>query len=81
LSAHFTAKAIHCRWRRRTGWEGVRAGTDAKSQVDEITLGPNSTALKLRLSYVGKLAHDDVLLLLIEGDMENDNRILESSSG
>ena len=62
---------------RVQGWLERRTRTSARSTADEITLEPNSGALKLRLSYVGQLASDEVLLRLIEGDVGNDNHVLE----
>ncbi|MBO0752701.1 MAG: response regulator transcription factor [Bradyrhizobiaceae bacterium] len=49
-----------------------------KPMPDEITLEPNSSARKLRLSHVGQLAPNEVLLRLIEGGIDNDNLVLEA---
>jgi DNA-binding response OmpR family regulator len=57
-------------------WLERRTRTSLKA-TDEITLEPNSGALKLRLCYVGQLASDEILLRLIEGDPENDDLVLK----
>jgi DNA-binding response OmpR family regulator len=58
-------------------WLERRTRTKVTSMADEITLDANASALKLRLSYVGQLATDEILLRLIEGDVANDNLVLE----
>jgi DNA-binding response OmpR family regulator/DNA-binding CsgD family transcriptional regulator len=44
---------------------------------DEIAIESSSSALKLRLSFVGQLAADEILLRLIAGDVGNDNLVLK----
>jgi DNA-binding response OmpR family regulator len=53
-------------------WLERRTRTNASSTADEITLDTNASGLKLRLSYVGQLAPDEVLLRLIEGVVTHD---------
>ncbi len=62
---------------RVQSWLERHTRMSTRPTADEITLEPNSGALKLRLSYVGQLASDEVLLRLIEGDVGNDNHVLE----
>jgi DNA-binding NarL/FixJ family response regulator len=58
-------------------WLERRLRATVKSPADEISLDVKPGAIKLRLSYVGQLGPDEVLLRLIEGDIENDNLVLE----
>jgi DNA-binding response OmpR family regulator/DNA-binding CsgD family transcriptional regulator len=58
-------------------WLERRTRANVKSAADENPLDVTSSELKLRLSYVGRLAPDEVLLRLIEGGIANDNLILE----
>jgi DNA-binding response OmpR family regulator len=58
-------------------WLERRTRAHAKSAADEIPLDVTSSILKLRLSYVGQLAPEEILLRLIEGDVANDNLVLE----
>jgi DNA-binding response OmpR family regulator/DNA-binding CsgD family transcriptional regulator len=58
-------------------WLERRMRANVKSAADEIPLDLTSGGVKLRLSYVGRLAPDEVLLRLIEGDIANDNLVLE----
>jgi DNA-binding response OmpR family regulator len=57
-------------------WLERRTRASVKSMPDEIALEPNSSTLKLRLSHVGQLAPNEVLLRLIEGGVDNDNLVL-----
>jgi len=58
-------------------WLERRRRTNVTSAADGITVDANACRIKLRLSYVGQLAPDEVLLRLIEGDVANDNLVLE----
>jgi DNA-binding response OmpR family regulator/DNA-binding CsgD family transcriptional regulator len=58
-------------------WLKRRMGANVNSAADEIPLDVMSSAVKLRLSFVGQLAPYEVLLRLIEGDVANDNLVLE----
>jgi DNA-binding response OmpR family regulator/DNA-binding CsgD family transcriptional regulator len=58
-------------------WLERRTRAGVKSMVDEIALELNSSVLKLRLSHVGQLAPNEVLLRLIEGGVDNDNLVFE----
>jgi DNA-binding response OmpR family regulator/DNA-binding CsgD family transcriptional regulator len=58
-------------------WLERRMRANVNSAADEIPLDVTSSAVKLRLSYVGQLAPYEVLLRLTEGDIANDNLVLE----
>jgi DNA-binding NarL/FixJ family response regulator len=56
-------------------WLQRRARTESTS--DPIALSSSTSAIKLRLSYVGQIAPDEILLRLLEGEFENDNLVLK----
>jgi DNA-binding response OmpR family regulator len=58
-------------------WLEKRTRTNAALTADEITLKANASAVTLRLSHVGQLGPDEVLLRLTEGSMTDDNLVLE----
>jgi DNA-binding response OmpR family regulator len=58
-------------------WLQKRANQDVKSATDSIPLETDSSLLKLQLSYVGRVASEEILLRLVEGEFENDNLVLK----
>jgi DNA-binding response OmpR family regulator len=58
-------------------WLHRRAHQDAKSATDSIALDIDASPLKLKLSYVGQVASEEILLRLVEGEFENDNLVLK----
>jgi len=58
-------------------WLERRTHASLKSVADEISLEPNSSSCKLRLSHVGQPAPNELLLRMIEGGVEDDNLVLE----
>lgn len=58
-------------------WLVRRARTNTTFAADEITLDASPGVLTLRLSHVGQLGPDEILLRLIEGAAAEDNLVLE----
>lgn len=63
---------------RVTNWLERHMHASVRSAADEIPLDVPSGAVKLRLCYVSQLATDELLLRLIQGDITNDNVVLET---
>jgi DNA-binding response OmpR family regulator len=58
-------------------WLQKRAQQQIAVAADSIALATEASPLKLQLSYVGKMASEEILLRLVEGDFENDNLVLK----
>jgi DNA-binding NarL/FixJ family response regulator len=57
--------------------EWLQRRTRSESVSDQVALSSCTTAVKLRLSYVGQIAPDEILLRLLEGEFEDDNLVLK----
>jgi DNA-binding CsgD family transcriptional regulator len=57
-------------WLQRCAHADVKSG-------DSITLESERSPLKLRLTFVGQVAPEEILLRLVEGEFENDNLVLK----
>jgi DNA-binding response OmpR family regulator len=57
-------------WLQRCAHAEVKSG-------DSIALESNTSTVKLQFSYVGKIAPEEILLRLTEGEFENDNLVLK----
>jgi DNA-binding response OmpR family regulator len=58
-------------------WLEKRTRPNATFTADELTLDASPSPLTLRLSHVGQLGPDEILLRLIEGAAAEDNLVLE----
>jgi DNA-binding response OmpR family regulator/DNA-binding CsgD family transcriptional regulator len=57
-------------------WLQKRGRSDPRP-ADTLVLGSDRNQLKLQFSYVGHVAHEEILLRLVEGDIENENLVLK----
>jgi DNA-binding NarL/FixJ family response regulator len=58
-------------------WLQKRAQQQIALTADSIALATDASPLKLQLSYLGKIASEEILLRLVEVDFENDNLVLK----
>lgn len=56
----------------------LRNGGRTEESPDAISIGGGTSAVKFRLSYIGQIDPDEILLRLVEGDAGDDKAVLKT---